>query len=66
MLTVRLVFPPTAMLGEANDFVTVGAANTVKVAFAVPPVSATGPVVVTAVVVFAAAPTVDEVTLACN
>jgi hypothetical protein len=53
-------------LATAKALLIVGAANTVKVAAAVPPVKATGPVAVTAVVVFTAAPTVEEVTLACN
>jgi hypothetical protein len=66
IVTVKLVFPPLARFATAKFFVTVGAANTVKVAFAVPPVNATGPVAVTAVVVFNAAPTVLLVTFACN
>ena len=66
MVTVRLVLPPLARLATAKALVIVGAADTVKVALAVPPVKATGPVAVTAVVVLSAAPTVLEVTLACN
>ena len=64
--TVKLVLPPAAKFGTAKAFVIEGAANTVKVAAAVPPVKATGAVAVTAVVVFTAAPAVVEVTLACN
>jgi hypothetical protein len=66
MVTVKLVLPPLAKFGTAKALLIVGAANTVNVAPAVPPVSNTGPAAVTAVVVFTAAPTVEDVTLACN
>jgi hypothetical protein len=62
IVTVRFVFPPEARSEVPKLFVTLGAFKTVKVAFAVPPVSATGPVAVTAFVVFKAAPVVLLVT----
>jgi hypothetical protein len=66
IVTVKFVFPPLARFPAAKAFAIVGAASTVRVAFAVPPVKATGPPAVTAVVVFKAAPAVLLVTLACS
>ena len=66
IVKVSVVVPANGIVAAPNALVIVGGANTVKVAFAVPPVNATGPVAVTAVVVFNAAPTVLLVTFACN
>jgi hypothetical protein len=54
-VTVRSVFPPEARFVAVKSFATVGSvrASTVRVAFAVPPVNATGPAAVTLFVVFA-------------
>jgi hypothetical protein len=54
------------MFVAVNAFVIEGAASTVRFADAVPPVNDTGPAAVTAVVVFAATPTVLDVTFACS
>ena len=66
IVKVMMDVPFTAIGFVPKDLTIVGAASTVRVAFAVPPVKATGPPAVTAVVVFKAAPAVLLVTLACS
>jgi hypothetical protein len=62
MVTVRFVFPPLARFVTPKDLVMVGGTPTVRLAFAVLPVNATGPVAVTVPVVLFAMPRVLLVT----